>query len=82
MIGMNWKKSLVVAGAALAVAVAVPAMSLAQYTGTTPPSVVMAPGTTFERPVKASVTKKVSMHKKTKHKGKKHKKTVAKKHTA
>jgi hypothetical protein len=83
MIGLNWKKSLVIAGAALAVAAAVPAMSDAktQYAQVIPPDGMVLP-TTVAKPLKVSAAKKVSLHKKTKHKGKKHKKTAAKKHTA
>jgi hypothetical protein len=60
MIGLNWKKSLV-AGAALAALVAVPAMSLAKtpYPVVTPPSVAMA-DTVVAKPVK-----KVAVHHKT-----------------
>ena len=88
MIGMNWKKSLVVAGAALAVAAAVPAMSQAHtaYTSKSPAPVAM-----METSVKKVSTKKVLTHRKSVKKtsarlvhhkpAKKQTKVAAKKHT-
>jgi hypothetical protein len=91
MIGLNWKKSLVVAGAVLALAGAVPALTQAHTQDVMPPTIAMTETPVVLTPVKTVSTKKVASkkltHKKiakkasTKHKVKKHKKTGAKKHT-
>jgi len=91
MIGMNWKKSLMVAGVSLAVAAVVPAMTQAHtpYTGVIPPSIAMM-ATPVAAPTMLTThhTKKVASHhrvlkkstKLAKHKvSKKHKKLGAKK---
>jgi hypothetical protein len=87
MIGMNWKKSLIVVGAVLGVAATVPALTQAHTQDVLPPTIAMTETPVVVTPVKKVSTKKIGHHKSikklAKHKvSRKHKKLSAKKRTA